>query len=173
MAYTTGKTSALQTATKAGVDIALAELAAGIIDPPTHEAIMARVQEVKDSLTPELFSMVDADNALAAAQPQQKSYPSKGGGSPKAAGAPTLEEAKSAVLNFGMFKGMTMESVCAMTSDEVKAYTNGKRDGGGVKYIQWLAGSQKPEQAWAQARAKLVLDDWQAVGNTLAVLAGK
>ena len=176
MAYTTGKTSALQTAIKAAVDIALAEFNAAVAAGAPTPSIMDRVVELRDQLKVDLFEQVDEDNAVVAAQPQSCVPPQDlrgwGRGRKPSGPAPTLEEAKVAVLNFGMFKGMTFESVCAMTSDEVKAYTNGKRDGGGVKYIQWLAGSTKPEQAWARARAKLVLDDWLAIGNTLAIVAG-
>jgi hypothetical protein len=169
VAYSVGKTSALQTAIKAAVDITLAELSAGIIlDPVTHEAIMARVNEVKDSLTPELFAQVDEDNGTFAAS----------GGSGKSVPTPSgpiisLEEAKQMVLNFGMFKGMTLENIAAMTGDEVKAYTNGKRDSAGISYVKWVAGNTDPKAKFAADRAKLVLADYEATGAALAALARK
>ncbi len=51
MAYSIGKTSALQTAIKAGVDIAVAEYS---VDASID--ILARVNEVKDALVVELFA---------------------------------------------------------------------------------------------------------------------
>jgi len=164
MAYSIGKTSALQTAIKAGVDIAIAEYNAGAMGP--GDTIMARVHEIADELKVELFAQADADNAGASS--------GGGGGGFGRAGATgiTVQDAKDMVLNFGAFKGMTLGDVVTMTKDEATAYTNGKYDRPGLEWVKWCASNRDPKGAFASARAKALLDDFNRTTASLSKLAG-
>lgn len=161
MAYSVGKTSALQTAIKAGVDIALAEYAAGALNGP----IMDRVQEIASELKVDLFAQVDQDNAgVATARPS---------GSGTASGGPvSTQDAKDMVLNFGAFKGMTLGDVAAMTRDEAMAYTSGTYKKSGLDYVKWMATNKDPKGAFSAARAQVVLADFNATTTDLNKLAG-
>ena len=163
MAYSIGKTSALQTAIKAGVDIAVAELAAGILTTD----VMVRVHEVADELKVELFAQADED---------VKSSGGSGGGFNRSGGASqgpvTLDDAKGMVLNFGWAKGLTLADVAQMTVDETKAYTAGAYKRSGIDYLRWMQSNKDPKGAHAAARAKLVVADYDATGAALTKLAG-
>lgn len=164
MAYSTGKTSALQTAIKAGVDIALAEFQAN----GSVGDIMQRVHEVADELKVELFAQVDEDNKATAS-----SGGGGGGGFGRTGGQGiTVQDAKDMVLNFGAFKGMTLGDVVTMTADEATAYTNGKYTRAGLEWVKWCSSNRDPKGAFAAARAKALLDDFNRTTASLTKLAG-
>lgn len=164
MAYSIGKTSALQTAIKAGVDIALAEYAAGALTGP----IMDRVQEIANELKGELFAQVDDDNAGSAGG---STYRAPSGGNSRG-GAVTVEDAKTMVLNFGWAKGLTIGDVLVMSKDEAAAYSGGKYARTGLDYVKWMSTNKDPKGAFASARAKVALDDFNAQTRDLTKLAG-
>lgn len=169
MAYSVGKTSALQTAVKAGVDIALAEYAAAVAAGGPTPSILDRVNEVKDMLKVELFAQVDEDNKAVVST----SGGSYGAGGQRQAGGPvTLDDAKGMVLNFGAFKGMTLGDVLVMTKEEATAYTGGKYSRSGLDYVKWMSTNKDPKGAHSAARAKVVLDDFNRTSADLAKLAG-
>lgn len=160
MAYQSSKTSALQTAIKAAVDLAVAEVNAGFIND--QDAIVGRVGVLKDAFAAELYAQVDADNAAASsAAPGSNASRSFHGGA---------DEARDMVLNFGAFKGMTLGNVLTMTGDEVKAYTTGKRTTPGIDYLKWLSANKDPKANFAATRAKVVLDDFNATSANLGAL---
>ena len=164
MAYSIGKTSALQTAIKAGVDIAVAEFAA---DPTIN--IMARVHEVADELKVELFAQADADNAAIAATP---SGSNNRGFNPRAASGPvSLDEAKSMVLNFGWAKGMTLGDVLVMNEKDCQNFSGGKYKRSGIDYLRWMSQNKDPKGAFAAARAAVVIADADATDQDLKKLA--
>ncbi len=161
MAYSVGKTSALQTAIKAGVDIAIAEFNAAVAAGDPVPSMLDRVNEVKDMLVVELFAQVDDDNAAI------------GGGSSKPTQGPaTLEDAKTMVVTFGMYKGLTLGDVLLMSREEAVSYTNGKAKGPGIEYVKWLAANTDPKNAHVTARAKLLLDNYNQQSRDLGSLAG-
>lgn len=170
MAYSIGKTSALQTALKAGVDVAIAEFNANVASGsgvPTDFDIMARVHEVADELKVELFAQADEDNAATAS--------SGGGGRVYGTLSPagiTVTDARDMVLNFGAFKGMTLGDVVTMTSQEAAAYTKGKYDRPGVEWVKWCSTNRDPKGAFASARAKVLMDNFQQQTADLTKLAG-
>lgn len=167
MAYSIGKTSALQTAIKAGVDIALAEYASGAL----VGSIMDRIHEVADELKVELFAQADADNAAMASSPR----PSGGGfnrNSGGNSGPVSLDDAKAMVLNFGWAKGLTIGDVLVMNADETLAFSGGKYKRSGVDYIRWMSQNKDPKGAFAAARAKVAIDDYDVTGAQLTKLAG-
>lgn len=167
MAYSTGKTSALQTAIKAAVDIAIAEFNAEAEAGHLLPDILKRVQEVKDTLTPELFAQVDEDNAASSAPARTSSRPAAS----NAAGI-TAQDAKDMVLNFGAFKGMSLGDVIVMTKDEASAYTSGKYERPGLEYVKWMSTNRDPKGAFAAARAKVILADFNQQTADLSKLAG-
>lgn len=163
MAYTTSKTSALQTAIKASVDIGLALLNAGILS--SREELDKTMGEYQEMFTAQLYPLVDADNVLAQSQPK---YPprsnaggarSSGGGN---GGAFTPEEAADTVLNFSAFKGLTLGTVYHMTADEATAYSasQGKTySKAGIEWLRWAAKETAPERSFIAKRAQAVLDN--------------
>lgn len=165
MAYSVGKTSALQTALKAGVDIALAELAAGII---AGDQVMVRVHEVADELKVELFAQADADNAVIASSPAPRS----GGSNRVSSGPVSVADAKGLVLNFGWAKGLTIGDVLVMDKADTAAYSNGKYSRSGFDYITWMSTNKDPKGAFAAARAKVALDDYRSTTAGLNTIAG-
>lgn len=167
MAYSIGKTSALQTAIKAGVDIAIAEFNAAVAQGIPTPDIMSRVQAVADNLKVELFAQADEDNAVSASS---SGAPRSGGF--KGTTGITLEDARDMVLNFGAFKGMTLGDVVTMTADEAIAYTNGKYTRPGLEWVKWCSSNRDPKGAFAAARAKLMLDDFNRQTADLSKLAG-
>lgn len=176
MAYTSGKTSALQTAIKAGVDIAIAEYTAAAANGNPTINIMARVNEVKDELKAELFAEVERDNAAIAASPApQRSF--GGGGNTGAAGSRgpvDLAEANGMVLNFGAFKGLTIGDVLNMSASDAKAYTSGNDKPytkPGHEWVKWCSENKDPKGAFASARAKVAYAAWKATDADLAELA--
>lgn len=162
MAYSIGKTSALQTAIKAGVDIAIAEYSAGHL----QGSIMDRVHAVADELKVELFAQADEDNAASSSAPRT------GGGTAGFKGTISLEDSRDMVLNFGAFKGMTLGDVVVMTADEAIAYTNGKYTRPGLEWVKWCSSNRDPKGAFAAARAKVMLDDFNRQTADLSKLAG-
>lgn len=164
MAYQSNKTSALQTALKAAVDLAVAEVNAGFITE--QDAILVRVGVLKDSFAAELYARVDEDNASAPVS----SFGGGGGSESRGAFNGSANEAYDMVLNFGAFKGMTLRNVLVMTADEVKAYTTGKRTTPGLEYLKWLAANKDPKANFAAVRAKVVLDDFNATSANLGAL---
>lgn len=158
MAYTSNKTSALQTAIKAAVDLAVAEVNAGFITD--QDAILVRVGVLKDSFAAELYAQVDEDNKGTTGSTAPAGRGFSGG----------TDEARNMVLNFGAFKGMTLGDVLVMSGDEVKAYTTGKRTTPGIDYLKWLAANKDPKANFAATRAKAVLDDFNATSANLGVL---
>lgn len=169
MAFSTGKTSALQTAVKAAVDLAIAELNAGFIGDRAEldEAVAKRTGD----FTAILFPQVEEDNAT---------YASSGGGysggSSHSAGAsnrslPTVDEAKNMVLNFGAFKGLTLGQVVGMTADEVKKYTGGKQKSEGRSYVEWMTRQTDPKAQYSSARAIVVLADYDSTTAGLNTIA--
>ncbi len=171
MAYSIGKTSALQTAVKAGVDIALAELQAGILT--THDDVMARFGEVKEELKVELLAQVEDDIIQAGVQQSapRSSGGGTGGGTPS--GAPfTLDDAKNLVLNFGAFKGLTLGDVITMSAQDAQAYSGGSYKRSGLDWVKWCASNKDPKGKFASERAALVLADYNTTGQALNVVAG-
>lgn len=164
MAYSIGKTSALQTAIKAGVDIAVAELAAGILTVN----VMDRVHEVANELKVELFAQADED-IKASGSPSGGGFNNGGGAS---RGPVTPADAKSMVLNFGWAKGLTLADVAQMTKDETLAYTGGAYKRSGIDYLRWMSQNKDPKGAHAAARAALVVKDFDSTSADLAKLAG-
>lgn len=162
MAYQSNKTSALQTAIKAAVDLAVAEVNAGFITD--QDAILVRVGVLKDSFAAELYAQVDQDNLTNTNTPGGTASRVGGGFSGGA------DEARNMVLNFGAFKGMTLGDVLVMSGDEVKAYTTGKRTTPGIDYLKWLAANKDPKANFAATRAKVVLDDFNATSANLGAL---
>jgi len=160
MAYQSNKTSALQTAIKAAVDLAVAEVNAGFITD--QDAILVRVGVLKDSFAAELYAQVDADNLNATGSTAPAARGGFSGGT---------DEARNMVLNFGAFKGMTLGDVLVMSGDEVKAYTTGKRTTPGIDYLKWLAANKDPKANFAATRAKAVLDDFNTTSANLAAVA--
>jgi hypothetical protein len=167
MAYSTGKTSALQTAIKAGVDIALAEYAAELATGAPTQDILFRVHQIADELKVELFAQVDEDNQSTSAASGSAGFR----GTARADSPVSGEDAKSLVLNFGAFRGMTIGDVLLMTADETKAYTGGKYLRTGLDYIKWMATNKDPKGAFAAKRAKVALDEFNAQSADLAKLA--
>lgn len=164
MAYTTSKTSALQTAIKASVDIGLALLNAGIVTSRDDlDKVMSDYQEM---FTAQLYPLVDADNELARSQPSQyrgsRSNTGGGGGAPPSRPIDAAEAA-DVVLNFGVFKGLTLGQVYLLTADEAKRYAASqgkdyKRTG--ADWLKWVADqTDDPQKGFIAKRAKAVLDN--------------
>ena len=171
MAYSTGKTSALQTAIKAGTDIAIALFNAASPAEQKKFDVIAKVHELADDLKLELFAQVDADNAKTATSTPfttQKDWD----GPRKSGGNITLEDAKGLVLNFGAFKGLTIGDVITMSATEASAYTAGKYTRPGFDYVKWMSGNKDPKAAFSQARASIVFDNFNQTTKTLTELAG-
>jgi hypothetical protein len=167
MAYSIGKTSALQTALKAGVDIAIAEFNAAVAQGAPLPSILDRVHEVADELKVELFAQADADNVTIASNPSPRS----GGGS-GSNGPVTLADAKGMVLNFGWAKGMTIGDVLVMSKDEANNYSGGKYKRSGLDYLRWMSQNKDPKGAFAAARAAVVVAEADRTDADLKKLAG-
>ncbi|MEM2973347.1 MAG: hypothetical protein QXS50_04275 [Candidatus Caldarchaeum sp.] len=155
MAYRVSKTSALQTAIKAAVDIAIAELNAGLVN--NHDEVMALVDSLKQQFTDELYPMVEEDNALQAASDAAASRSTGGSSRPPV----SLQDALNTVLNFGAFKGLTLGDVANMDATETATYTQGKYSKSGVEWLKWAAGNKDPKAAFIRVRAQKVLDSLQ------------
>lgn len=163
MAYQVSKTSALQTAIKAGVDIAVAELNAGIIS--THDELLARVREMEAEFVSALYPLVEADNANMAAQPAPSyaSKPSGGGGASGGGGSNgsfSPSDAATTVLTFGAFKGLTIEQVFALSPAEATTYSQSvgkdyKR--AGKEWLKWASENDDPKAAFIKVRAEAFL----------------
>lgn len=165
MAYQVSKTSALQTAIKAGVDIAVAELNAGIIS--THDELVERVREMEAEFVGALYPLVEADNANMAAQPApsyaKPSAGSGGGGASSHGGgsngfSPT--DAAQTVLTYGAFKGLTIEQIFALTPAEATTYSQSvgkdyKR--AGKEWLKWASENDDPKAAFIKVRAEAFL----------------
>lgn len=155
MAYRVSKTSALQTAVKAAVDIALAELNAGLITD--HDGVMNLIGELRDDFATQLFEEVDRDNALLDAE--AISTPRRGGGGGGGNKPFSADEAADTVLNFGKFKGLTLGQVYGMTDTECAAYTQGAYSKAGADWLRWAAANKDPKAGFIRPRAQAVLDN--------------
>jgi hypothetical protein len=161
MAYTQSKTSALQTAIKASVDLAVAFLNAGIIG--TQDEVNAVMGDYQDQFTAALYPMVDADNAAIAKSGGSgggfRSNNRAGGGSNSTFSA---QEAADTVLNFGAFQGLTIGQVYAMDASEAAAYSTsvGKTyTKSGQDWLRWAAANKDPKGNFVRVRAQAVLDN--------------
>ena len=171
MAFTVGKTSALQTAVKAAVDIAVAEFNAAAQQGTPLPSILDRVVEIRDFLAPDLFAQVDADNAATAASGGSSGGRSNFAG--KATNAVVSEQdARDMVLNFGAFRGLTLGDVAAMSKDEVHSYTSGKMKSDGLSYLTWLANNNDPKAAFAAKRAKVIVNSVGQAAKALSSIGG-
>lgn len=161
MAYQVSKTSALQTAIKAGVDIAVAELNAGIIS--THDELVERVREMEAEFVGALYPLVEADNANMAAQPAPFNRSSSGGASGGSSGGSngfSATDAAQTVLTFGAFKGLTIEQVFALSPAEATTYSQSvgkdyKR--AGKEWLKWASENDDPKAAFIKVRAEAFL----------------
>lgn len=157
MAYRVSKTSALQTAVKAAVDIALAELNAGLVT--SHEDVMSLIGTLRDEFSATLFEEVDRDNALLDADAisggsSRSNRGGNGGGS-----AFSSQEAADTVLNFGAFKGLTLGQVYHMDASEAAAYSGGNYTKAGQDWLRWAAANKDPKGNFIKKRAQAVLDN--------------
>lgn len=151
MAYQVSKTSALQTAIKGSVDIAVAFLNAGIIS--TRDEFDNVLGDYQDAFTAALYPMVDADNA---------NMGSNGGAGGGRQSGFTPQEAADTVLNFGAFQGLTLGQVYHLTASEAQAYSTsvGKAyNKSGVDWLRWAAANKDAKAQFIAKRAQAVLDN--------------
>jgi len=170
VAYVTGKTSVLQTATKAAQDIVSAEVGAGILK--SQAKVDERFAEIRDREFAIMAAQVDADNELFAANDDGKRKSSggskggsKGGGK---GGALTVEDARATVLNYGAFKDLTMGQVEALSAEEAGEYGYPKDAPGtktGLDWLQWAAKNTDPKASFAQKRAALIIEARRAASD--------
>ena len=149
--YQQGKTGALQTAVNAAATIVAAEISVQLVTISPQ----GRFDTLKDAIFAELSKQVDADNALfkAEAESSPKATSSKynktatevqhSSGSNN--GAITLQKAQDLVLNFGAFKGMTLQEVWEASASEAADRGYGEGDKTGRKYVTWLTGNERNE----------------------------
>lgn len=162
MAYATSKTSAMQTALKAAVDIAAAELGAGLI--ATQPDVNARIDVLRNDFFGVLEPLVQEDQAKESSRPARSGGGLQSGG----AGAPfSIDDAKTTVLNFGAFKGLTLGEVVNLSEDEAKAYSGGRYQRSGMQWLKWAAGSKEPKMAFVAKRAAVLVTE---AGETLGLL---
>lgn len=156
MAYRVSKTSALQTAVKASVDIAIAELNAGLIT--SHDELLERQDELKVGFQSELYDEVDRDNA-AIDLDAITGTSSRGGGGQNNRKPLSAAEAANTTVNFGKFKGLTFGQVYHMDDQETAAYTSGGYTKSGQDYLRWCAANKDPKAKFAANAAQQVLDN--------------
>ena len=169
VAYQSGKTGALQTAVNAAATITAAYI--GATEDPNQVKDLVDIngvfEGIKAGLFAELSAQVDADNALFKAEAE--SAPKATGGSSRRAGstggtgagaapngAITLEKAKDLVLNFGAFKGMTLQEVWEASASEAADRGYGEGDKTGKKYVTWLTGNER--NAYVASHAQVLVD---------------
>jgi len=160
VAYQQGKTGALQTAVNAAATVTAARIAAGE-DP---KSVLDSFDELKDSIFAELAAQVDQDNALfkaeAESSPKAIRSTTRPSGKPQNAtggnGAITLQKAQDLVLNFGAFKGMTLQEVWEASASEAADRGYGEGDKTGKKYVTWLTGNER--NAYVASHAQVLVD---------------
>jgi hypothetical protein len=171
MAFVKDKTGVGQTAANAAATVVAAFIETRVLDD--FDSAVKVFADLRHELFEELAAIVDADNEAFAAQggsdrPARKSS----GGSAKRTGKTggrshggggkssiTLDDARTIELNFGAFKGVTLEDLLDITVDEAdEEYGYGDGERSGKDYIAWLA-SDSNKNKFIQQRARLVADD--------------
>ena len=160
MAFQVSRTSARQTALKAGADIAIAELNAGFIT--SREELVERVSELRDEFYADLEGAIASDEAALPSGGMGGSFQRGGQGSsgPRVEDM-TDDEVLDTVVNFGAFKGLTYGEVRDMNEAEAatysasqgKSYTKSGRD-----WLRWSAANKDPKARKSSALAQRTLD---------------
>jgi hypothetical protein len=130
----------------------------------TRDAVFAYLEEyaVKDD---EAYASTngngssDRDSKRSSKTASKSKSKSKGGSKGKGGKAPTLEQARSMDLTFGLFEGVTLGDLVDIGVDEANddyEYGDGERDG--RDYLAWLASDRNPNE-FARARARVVAED--------------
>ncbi len=170
MAFVKDKTGSAQTAANASAVV----VAAFAEQFPSFSAAVKAFHELRAEVFEDLAAIVDADNALFAANDTGakpsggKTYEkkertsktrsaskSKGGGG----GSITLDDALTMTLNYGAFEGETLADVLKLSADDCDddyGYGDGERDG--RDYIAWLA-SDRNKNDFVQRRARIIADE--------------
>jgi hypothetical protein len=164
MAYVTGKTTALQTAVKAAAGIVAAEIAAGLLE--TAAEVDSRYAEIRDREFEVIAKQVDADNELFAANDDGGKKRSGGGRKAGGSGTVTLQEAMDTVVNWGVFKGLTLGEVFEMSAEEAAEYGYADKDGlptkPGRQWIAWAAKNSDPKAQFIAKRCALIIENARA-----------
>lgn len=169
MAFVKDKTGSAQTAANASATV----IAAFADQFKTFDDAVEAFNSLRSEVFEDLAKIVDADNAVFAANDSgpapKKSYggTKSNGGSSRSGktrggsggGSISLGDALDMELNFGAFGGETLKTVLALSADEAEedyGYGDGERSG--RDYITWLA-SDKNKNEYVQKRARVIADD--------------
>jgi hypothetical protein len=164
------KTGAMQTAVRAGADIASALAASGAIS--SSEEALAFANDAADKFFKAISVVVDEDNKMFEANEQGGNLrvpgpggsPGRGRGAGGGGGNVQPDPDPSAhVMKQGKFKGaLTVAQVAKLTKDEAAEYDYNTGDG--KKYLTWLVNSKQDyrngQLDQANAKAYLAENPW-------------
>lgn len=157
-----------QTAVNDATQLVAAMITDGAINGTDEETVLNTLDVIADHIFDRLDAVKAKDDEAYEAdkdsKPEKSNRSNKtGGGSNKRSSGGssklTMGDALGMELNFGAFKGVSLQELVALTAaecDEDYGYGDGEKDG--KDYLRWLAGPGTKSD-FVRNRARLIADD--------------